>query len=107
MAAKIREYALFFAIGLGTSGLGTYYTTNYLSSPKEIIFFQKNDGNTVDLNRDSVPDLIIEQTSGHWIPMFGVKDNGEIRYISAREMENLNPSSIIDYGAIESNLNKR
>jgi len=87
-----------FMIGATTFTLGISLA-RWALSPKQV-YVQE-----VDFNQDGVSDLVIEKRQGHKVPMYGVHEGEDTRYISASEMRKRNPESIIDYEAIESNLN--
>jgi len=76
-----------------------------LEEPKQVYYLQGY--SQKDLNRDGIPDLIIELRGGRKIPMYGSKKGNNIEYISTSEMKERNPNSMIDYGKIEKMSNKR
>ncbi len=95
-----KEYVFSFTIGAGVFGIGAAYLAEYYFSPKEAIIQE------ADLNQDGIPDLVIEKVNGHKVPMYGIRERENIRYISASEMMEKNPDSIINYKTIDSKLNK-
>jgi hypothetical protein len=95
-----KEYAISFVIGAGVFGIGTAHLGGWALSPKQAYVHE------ADLNQDGVPDLIIEQGQGFKVPMYGIREGENVRYISASEMMERNPDSIINYKTIESKLNE-
>jgi hypothetical protein len=96
----LKEYAIGFAIGAGVFGIGTAHLANWARAPKQA-YVQE-----ADLNQDGIPDLVIEQGQEHKVPMYGIREGENIRYISASEMMERNPDSVINYKTIEAKLNE-
>lgn len=60
-----------------------------------------------DLNKDGVSDLVIQQSDGHLVPMYGTMRNGIFaKYLSGSEMQAMNPKDKTDYEGIERQLNE-
>ncbi|MEK6886812.1 MAG: hypothetical protein AABW88_03190 [Nanoarchaeota archaeon] len=98
-----KEYAIGFVIGAGVSMTGTAYLLTWALLPKQAYTLTLQ---ADDLNQDRIPDLVIEQGQAHKVPMYGIRDGKNIRYVSASEMMKRNPNSMINYKTIESKLNE-
>jgi hypothetical protein len=98
---KLRNYAISFVIGGGIFGIGGAYLGKIGLDPKEVIVHGE------DFNRDGVADLVVEQSGGHKFPMYGIDELESRIYISGDEMRKRNPDSMIDYEAIEYELNMK
>ena len=61
-----------------------------------------------DLNKDGIPDLVLQQLGGYKTPLYGVRDasSPSVSYVSASEMKRRNPNSSTDYRTIEAKLNQ-
>ena len=96
---KTLAFAILVAGALVGSVLFTRYRIIEQSRTKNVYCSQP------DLNHDEIPDLKIELQGGHKIPLYGIEKSGVI-YVSADEMMQRNPDSIIDYETIEAKLNE-
>ena len=59
-----------------------------------------------DLNKDGVPDAFILERNGHKIPMYGVREDGKIRYVG-RGLIGWYSNTGADYEDIEDRLNEK
>lgn len=97
-----------FIAGAITAGLIFAYV-HYQTKPWQI------NSECGDLNKDRIPDRIIQLNSGYKIPMYGdnIEDGKVTNYLSANWTKahgwshEYDLGNIIDYKAIEKNVNKR
>lgn len=98
---KIDKGAIGFVIGTTLFGIVGTFCGNHYFAPKRI-FSQHQ-----DFNGDGFADVVIQQYRGYKIPMYGVLEGREIRYVTGKEMKKISPSLKVDYKKIESELNKK
>jgi hypothetical protein len=96
----LKEYAVGFVIGAGIFGIGTAFCARHQLDPRQVIVQQQ------DFNQDGVADLVVEKGNGIKVPMYGIREGENIRYVTGDEMKKRNPDSITDYNTIVSKLNK-
>ncbi|MFH1452310.1 MAG: hypothetical protein ABIF88_04000 [archaeon] len=111
-----REYLTGFAVGFVSSAIVSFSLTNIASQQRTFVDVYSNVSKfdcevTGDLNMDGVPDMVVEQKGRYKIPMYCVERDTElgreISYVSASVMQERNPGSVIDYRAIERQLNEK
>lgn len=97
---NIGSYITAGIIGFAVGQAGANTVGIPARAPKEVLM------QVGDLNNDGTNDLVIMQQRGHKVPMYGVREDTGVRYLSAKEMRKLNPNSKVDYESIESRLNE-
>ena len=69
-----------------------------------------NEVTTADLNGDGITDIVLNQDRGphHYellIPLYGVKEDDSVEYVTAETMKEMFPESTFDYSAVSDSLN--
>jgi len=93
-----------FAAFMGIVTISALAASHYSTKEKEARQLKES---TIqkDLDQNGLDDMVIELSGGYKVPLFAIKQEGQIKYLSGTEMVKQYPESIVDYGRIEKRLN--